>query len=154
MGHQRTDAAKAPLFDQLVGAQEKRFGDCQAEGLGGGQINDEVEFGRLLDRHIARVGTTQNLIDIIGGAPVQVREVCSIGHQTCRFDELPKPMHRWQSRAQRQCVDPDLIGVHEPVGTNIKCFRTALDRLEGVRDIFCSPNFECIEFEISTMNSG
>jgi len=85
---------------------------------------------------------------------VQVREVCSIGHQTCRFDVLPKPMHRWQSRAQRQCVDPDLIGVHEPVGTNIKCFRTALDRLEGVRDIFCSPNFECIEFEISTMNSG
>ena len=55
MGHQRTDAAKAPLFDQLVGAQEKRFGDCQGEGLGGGQINDEVEFGRLLDRHVGRL---------------------------------------------------------------------------------------------------
>ena len=35
-----------PLLDQLIGAQEKRFGDCQAEGLGGGQINDELEFGR------------------------------------------------------------------------------------------------------------
>jgi hypothetical protein len=139
---------KASLLDQLVGAQEKRFGDCQAEGLGGGQINDEVEFGRLLDRYVAWVGTAQNLVDIIGGAPVQVREVCSIGHQTCRFDVLPIPMHRWQSRAQRQGVDSNPIGVHEPVRTNVKCFRTALDRLESVRDIFGSQNFECIEFEI------
>src|SRR3974390_3566211 len=68
-------------------------------------------------------------------------------NQPWRFDVLPKPMHRWQSRAQRQCVYPDLIGVHEPVGTNIKCFRTSLDHLEGGRDIFCAPNFERIEFE-------
>ena len=56
-------------------------------------------------------------------------------------------MHRWQSRAQCQCVDPNLIGLHEPVGTNIKCLCTALERLKGGHDIFCSPNFECIEFE-------
>src|SRR5262249_32883127 len=41
----------------------------------------------------------------------------------------------------------NLIGFHEPVGTNIKCFRMSLDRLEGGRDIFCAPNFERIKFE-------
>ena len=93
-GPDSCSGAKSGLFDQLVGAQEKRFGDYQAEGLGGGQIYDEVEFGRLLDRDIARVGTAQNLVDIVGGAPVQVKEVWSIGDQTCRFDEVPIPMHR------------------------------------------------------------
>ena len=59
---------KHSLLDQLVGAQEKRFGDRQAEGLGSSQINDEVEFGRLLDRDLARLRPVQNnLINIISG---------------------------------------------------------------------------------------
>jgi hypothetical protein len=33
-------------------------------------------------------GPAQNLVDIIGGAPQQVREVWSIGHQTSRLDVL------------------------------------------------------------------
>jgi hypothetical protein len=39
-------------------------------------------------------GSDQNLVDIVGGAPELVREVWSIGDQTCRFDVVPIPMHR------------------------------------------------------------
>jgi len=51
------------------------------------------------------------------------------------------------SRAQRRGVDSNPIGVHEPVRTNIKCLRAALERLEAGRDIFWPPNFECADFE-------
>src|SRR5262249_55758665 len=41
------------LFDHLVGAGEQRWRDGQAERLGGDQIDDEIELGRLLDRQVA-----------------------------------------------------------------------------------------------------
>ena len=50
-----TQTGHAPpcSLDHLVGAQQKRLGDFQTERLGGGQIDDEIEFGRLFtrDRH-------------------------------------------------------------------------------------------------------
>jgi hypothetical protein len=39
--------------------------------LGGGKIDGEVEFGRLLDRDIPRLSATQNLVDDFGSAPEQ-----------------------------------------------------------------------------------
>src|SRR5262245_54065165 len=75
-------------FDHLVGAQQERLGDRQAQRLGGRQINGEVELGRLLDRDVARLRTTQNFIDITSSAPEKVQKVRSIGHQTSRFDPL------------------------------------------------------------------
>jgi len=39
------------------------------------------------------------LVDVVGGAAIQVRKVRSVGHQTSGFDMLPRDVHRWQSRA-------------------------------------------------------
>jgi hypothetical protein len=41
---------KVLLFDQLVGGRQQRFRDGQAERLGGFQVDDELELGRLHDR--------------------------------------------------------------------------------------------------------
>src|SRR5262249_31397652 len=43
-------AAKRPLFDHLVGAGEQRRWQRNAEDLGGDQIDDQLDFHRLLDR--------------------------------------------------------------------------------------------------------
>jgi glyoxylase-like metal-dependent hydrolase (beta-lactamase superfamily II) len=40
------------LFDHLVGAQKERLRDLQAKHLGGGEVKDQVELSRLLDRNV------------------------------------------------------------------------------------------------------
>src|SRR6516162_679531 len=97
-------------LDHLVGAGEQSGRDGEAERLSGEQIDDEIEFGRLLDWDVGRLGPTQNLVDKVGGAPKHVREVWSIGHQTARFDKLPKAVYRRQSGGQRQRVDANPVG--------------------------------------------
>jgi hypothetical protein len=47
--------AKSPLFNHRVGAREQRWRNFEAECLGGRQIDDKIEFGRLLDRNVARL---------------------------------------------------------------------------------------------------
>src|SRR5215472_6792784 len=68
-------------LDHLIGAGQQRRGQGNAKGCGRKHVHDEIEFGRLLDRNVARLRPTQNLVDIIGGAPKQIRVVWSEGHQ-------------------------------------------------------------------------
>src|SRR5262249_9589921 len=105
-----SDAARGPStpsFDHLVGAQQEGIRDRQAERLGGGQIDDELESRWLLDRKFGRLRPAEKLVDIVGGAPELVQNVCSIRHQTSRFDVVSIPVHRRQSSAQRRDADSD-----------------------------------------------
>jgi hypothetical protein len=45
------------------------------------QVDDELEFSRLLDRQFARLGTLEDFVDVAGGAPHQIGETGRIGHQ-------------------------------------------------------------------------
>src|SRR4051794_218716 len=54
-------------FDDLVGAQQKGFGDRETERLGRSQIDQQLEARRLLHRKIARLGALEDLVDIGGG---------------------------------------------------------------------------------------
>ena len=59
------------LFDHLVGAREHGRRHGEVERLGGDQIYNEVEFGRLLDRKIGGLRPPQNLVDQVAGAPLK-----------------------------------------------------------------------------------
>src|SRR5215467_4457366 len=76
------------LFDHLVDAGEQRRRHFEAERGGSNQIDHEIELGRLLNRNVRRLRAAQNLIDIIGGAPEQVAEVRSIGHEASDLNQL------------------------------------------------------------------
>src|SRR5262245_26628101 len=47
-----------------------------------------------------------------------------------------------------------MIAVHNRIGSNIKCLRAALKRLEGGRDILHSPNFESNNIEANRAGHG
>src|SRR5689334_12531716 len=55
------------LFDDLIGGTDKGRRHIQAERLGGFQVDDEMEFGRLLHRQVGRPLALQDAIDITGG---------------------------------------------------------------------------------------
>ena len=63
--------------------------EWKPERLSSLEVDDQLEFGRLLDWQVAGLCPPQNHIDIIGGASEQVWKVRSIGHQGTRFDILP-----------------------------------------------------------------
>jgi hypothetical protein len=53
-------AANCVLFDHLVGAGEHRRRHSEAEGLRSNQVDDQIEFGRLLDRNVGRLLSTRS----------------------------------------------------------------------------------------------
>ena len=50
--------------------------DRQSERLCGGEIDDEVELGRLLDGKFGRIGAFQDFVDVVAGTPEQLDIVC------------------------------------------------------------------------------
>jgi len=55
-------AANCRLFDHLVGAQQERIRDHQAERLRGREVYDEIEFRRLFNWNVARFPAFQNFV--------------------------------------------------------------------------------------------
>src|SRR6516162_2988374 len=94
-----TKSAARFLFDHLVGEQQERLRDRQAKGLGSREIDDEIEFGRLLHRQFSRLRPAQNLVNIISGAPKLLRKAWPIGHETSPFNVFTSAVHRRQSSA-------------------------------------------------------
>src|SRR5262245_44331257 len=106
-------AANGVLFDHLVGVREQRRRNRQAESPGGDEVHHQIKLSRLLDWDVARLRPTQDLVNVIGGAPEHTYEIWSIGHQASRLDEFTKFMHRRQSCAERQCADANPVSVKE-----------------------------------------
>jgi hypothetical protein len=57
-------SATNALFDYLVGTGEERLGDREADCLGGPEIDDQLDFRRLLDREVGGFLSLENSADI------------------------------------------------------------------------------------------
>src|SRR5262245_43329745 len=68
-------------LDHSVGAGQQRGRQVKTERLRRAQIDDQLEYGGLLDRQVARFGTPKDAVDVDGAAPVDRREACPIRHQ-------------------------------------------------------------------------
>ena len=54
------------LLDHLVGAHQECFRDGQADGLGGLEVDDQLESGWLLHRQVGRFFTLEDAVDVAG----------------------------------------------------------------------------------------
>ena len=64
------------LFDHLVGAAEQRERKREAERLGGIEVDDQLDFGGLLDRQVGRLLALENAAGVDAGAMVRFRQSC------------------------------------------------------------------------------
>src|SRR5499427_1980640 len=70
---------KALLVDHLVGEDVELRRDRHSERVGGLAIDHQVEFRRLLDRQVARLGALDNLVDERCGAAEEIEEALADG---------------------------------------------------------------------------
>jgi len=62
-------------------------GDGQAERLGGLEVDHELELGRLLDREVAGLGTTKDLVNVTCGAAILLKRVRAVRDETICLDK-------------------------------------------------------------------
>src|SRR6266404_486375 len=75
----RTSLRLAHLLDHLGGAQQNRGRDGDAERLRGLEVEDQLDFGRLLDRQVGWLLALEDAIDAAGRAPVRVDRIRAVG---------------------------------------------------------------------------
>ena len=75
-------------------AATSSFRHGEAERLGGLEIDDEFELGRLHDRQVCRLLALKNPSSIDAGSAVGIGYAGSVAHQTTHRDELSQRMDR------------------------------------------------------------
>src|SRR5215475_2565394 len=81
-------ARRTGLLDDLVGACKQRWRHGEAERLSSFAVDDEFEFGRLLDWEFPRRRSLEYLVNVRGSAAVQVGRIRTIGHQAAGLYKL------------------------------------------------------------------
>src|SRR3970040_2366706 len=108
------------LLDDLVGAKQQRLRNGQAQGLGGLEVDDELELGRLLDREIGRLGALEDLVDVDRRPAPHVRQRDGIAHETARFYEAAKDEHAWYAVALCKGRDSHPVLEKHGIGKNLQ----------------------------------
>jgi hypothetical protein len=78
-----------PLFDHLVGAREKRRRHDEAQHIGGLDIDNQFELGRLEDWQVDRLGAIEDTAGINADLTIHVRNVGAVAHQATCFNMIP-----------------------------------------------------------------
>jgi len=110
---QRTQQ-KAPLFDHLIGATEERDWDGEAQRPRRLEVDDQLNFGGLLDGQVGRFLAFENSARVDANQTVSVRIAASIAHQASGCGgECMKLENRGNRVVERQCGEPLALGTED-----------------------------------------
>src|SRR6516162_9905135 len=95
--------------DYLIGLEEERRGDGQAQFLRGLQVDDQLELHGLLHGQVGGLGTLQDLIHIPGYALELVRTAHPIADEAARLHKWPDAVHGRQAARGRELDEPPAV---------------------------------------------
>src|SRR6516225_9525097 len=89
-------------LDDLVGAANERERDREPERLCGLEVDDQLDFHRLLNRQVTQFGTFENSPCVDAHLPIGISKVRSIAHQAARSSELAIRINRGKGMTRRE----------------------------------------------------
>src|SRR3984893_5062920 len=108
-----SNRSKEPLFDHLVGEREQLVRNLEPERLGGLEIDDQLELGRLQDGQVGRPRALENPAGIDADLAILVPITDSVAHQAAGCGELAILEDRGHRVPDRPCGELFDLGNEE-----------------------------------------
>src|SRR6516165_3346829 len=89
-------------LDHLVGATEERDRNGEAQRAGRREVDDQLDFGGLLDGQVGGLLALENSARVVADQTVSVRIAASIAHQASGCSKCMKLENRGNRVVQRQ----------------------------------------------------
>src|SRR5262249_51659388 len=117
-GDDRLSSSGGISLDHLVDAANQRHRDAEGQRLGGLHVEDELDFGRLLDRQVSRLLALKNSPGIDAEWAVRIQNGASISHEAASGYKLAKLVDRRHPVADGQCGELFAAAVEQCIGAD------------------------------------
>src|SRR5215472_9972108 len=130
-------------LDHFVGAGKQRLGNREAEGLGGREVDDEIELRRPFYRQVARLRAFENLIDVACRAAVHIRDADAVGHEAAVTDIVAEFVHRGETVASGERDEKTPVDIEPGAREDLNGLGVAITRCpERAVEIGGLPDFD------------
>src|SRR5262249_43303577 len=103
----------------------------QGQSLRGLEIDDQLEFGRLLHGQVAGLGALQDLVDVRGGTPVEITEARPVRHEAPGLHVLPIAVCCRQAALCCEVCKPCSVEAEYPICQYEECSHAVFGHRRG-----------------------
>src|SRR5262245_27726476 len=98
----RRARASIASLDDLIGPQQQRRWDRKTEGLGGLEIDSEVQLHRPLYRKVGSLCALEDLVDVARCTAQQIDDIWAVAYESPCFCKLREDADRRQTELKRE----------------------------------------------------